>query len=239
MIFGRRRKREPEAEPDVDATVDGPDDIDDTADTPVEKADGEPDWDELDSREWRDQGPFDIDEVHIDDDEVQRLDLGSLVLTPIHGSQLRLQIDESTQKVISALVMVEDSALELMLFAAPRSGGQWPEMREGLIADAQSKGAQVGLAVGPFGTEVRRLMPAKTPDGEDAVQPSRVFAAEGPRWMLRGMLMGAAAMVNGEEGPAGALLDVFRDAVVRRGDEPMAPGEVIGMKLPESMTPQG
>lgn len=239
MIFGRRRKREPEAEPDVETPVeDAAAEPADTSATAV-PADGEPDWAALDEREWREQGPYDIDEVQLDDDGVQRLDLGALVLTPIQGSQLRLQIDESTQRVMSALVMVGDSALELMVFAAPRSGGQWPETRENVIAEAKRQGGQVGLAEGPFGTEVRRIMPAKTPDGKDAVQPSRMFAAEGPRWMLRGMLVGAAAMVSGEEGPAGALLDMFRDVVVRRGDEPMAPGEVIGMKLPDSMTPQG
>lgn len=236
MIFGRRRKRERDVEPEPQSeSVEEQDE----APEPVATVDGEPDWAELDAREWRDQGPFDIDEVHLDGDEVHRLDLGAIVITPIKGSQLRMQIDEKTQKVVSVLVMEKESALELMLFAAPRSGGLWTEVRDQIVAEAKRLGGRAGLAVGPFGTEVRRVMPAKTPDGQQAVQPSRLFAAEGPRWMLRGMLVGAAAMASGEDGASAELFNLFRDVVVRRGDDPMAPGEMIGMRLPESLTPKG
>lgn len=40
-------------------------------------------WEQLDeSRDWRADGPFDISEVDLDADDVQRLDFDSLVLTP-------------------------------------------------------------------------------------------------------------------------------------------------------------
>lgn len=196
------------------------------------------DWDALDAQEWRTDGPYDIDEVDLDDG-VKRLDLGSLIITPYAGAQLRLQMDEKTQEVVSVLIMGPDAGIELALYAAPKSGGLWPQIRDEALRAAKAGGGKAELIAGPFGTELRRLMPATTPDGKQGVQPSRTFAAEGPRWLLRGTLLGAAAMAQQDDGTATQLLNLFRDTVVRRGDAPMAPGEVIGMKLPASMNPQG
>lgn len=195
-------------------------------------------WDALDAQQWRHDGPYDIDEVDLDDG-VKRLDLGSLIITPFAGAQLRLQMDEKTQQVVSVLIMGADAGLELTLHAAPKSGGLWPDLRDEAMRAAKAGGGKAELSAGPFGTELRRLMPATTPDGKKGVQPSRTIAAEGPRWLLRGTLLGAAAMVEGDTGAVEPFLNLFRDTVVRRGEEPMAPGEIIGMKLPASMNPQG
>ena len=48
------------------------------------------------------EGPFDVDELP--DDGVERLDLGSLLIEPEPGRELRLQVDESTGEVQSVIL---------------------------------------------------------------------------------------------------------------------------------------
>ena len=77
-------------------------------------------------------GPYDADELpeHVAGQvaeqlaAAERVDLGSLVLAPFPGRELRLQVDESTGAVQAALLTAEDGALELRAFAAPRRGHQ-------------------------------------------------------------------------------------------------------------------
>ena len=196
----------------------------------------------LDELEWRDSGPWDISEI--DDlestEDRPRIDLGSIVLTGVPGSELRLQVAEDTNQIISAMLVIEtivvaarrrgtaqsySSALELGAYAAPRSGGLWAELRDDISASATAEGGSASLAEGPFGVELRRLMPVTTPDGEQGYQPSRMWVAEGPRWLLRGIVYGQAAVEDDSESPVVAeVLDAFRQVVVRRGDEAMAPG---------------
>jgi Protein of unknown function (DUF3710) len=193
----------------------------------------------LDSQDWRTDGPFDIDEVDLDadtEDDPPRIDLGSMVLTGFPGAELRLQVAEETQQIVSAMLVTGDSALELGTYAAPRSGGLWAELRDEMIESATEAGGSAALVEGPFGVELRRLLPVSTPDGEQGYQPSRMWVVEGPRWLLRGIVYGQAALEDGVESPVAELLRAFRHVVVRRGDEPMAPGELLPLHLPTGLT---
>jgi len=196
---------------------------------------------ELDRQEWRDLGPYDLDEVDVDalDAEIEdnsRIDLGSIVLSAIDGMELRLQLDEASQQIVSAMMIRGDSALEVGAFAAPRSGGLWAEIREELVQAAHEAGGSADLVPGPFGTELRRLLPVRAPDGQQGYQPSRMWVAEGPRWMMRGIVYGQAALEDGIESPVAEILEAFRQIVVRRGDEAMAPGDLLPLSLPEHMS---
>jgi hypothetical protein len=193
----------------------------------------------LDSKDWRTEGPFDIDEVDLDadtEDDPPRIDLGSMVLTGFPGAELRLQVAEETQQIVSAMLVTGDSALELGTYAAPRSGGLWAELRDEMIESATEAGGSAALVEGPFGVELRRLLPVSTPDGEQGYQPSRMWVVEGPRWLLRGIVYGQAALEDGVDSPVAELLTAFRHVVVRRGDEPMAPGELLPLHLPTGLT---
>jgi hypothetical protein len=66
-------------------------------------------------------------------------------------------------------------------------------------------------------------------DGSSGSQRVRFLGVDGPRWFLRGVLSGDAA-----ENPdsAGAMEDLFRQVVVVRGGTPMAPRELIPLRLP-------
>lgn len=240
-LFGRKKRNH---EPQVDIELDElDDDVDeDSVDDQDEEADDEEtddEWSELDkSQDWRDDGPFDIDEVELEDDDTPRLDLGSVILTPFEGLQLQLQMDESTGLIQAALAMHEQSGLEVALFGSPRSGGMAREIRAEIVRVAKEAGGSAELGKGPFGTEIKRILPVQAPDGSDAILVSRVWLVEGPRWLLRGTLMGEAAMSD-DDSKAYELIEFFKNLIVRRGEAPVAAGDLIGMTLPDDMRAQG
>lgn len=222
----------------VDDLVETEDDVEDGAESDGAGSDDRARWERLDEQEWREDGPYDITEVDpdlLDEADPMRIDLGSLVLTGFQGMELRLQVAGETQTVVSVLMVKDDSALEVAAFSAPRSGGLWTEIRGDIIEATAEAGGTVAHAKGPFGTELRRLLPMVTPEGEQAYQPSRMWMAEGPRWCLRGVLYGQAAVTEGLDGPVTQLLETFRTIVVRRGDQPMAPGELLAIDMPEGI----
>lgn len=227
---------DPTSEPAEDE-VDSEGEVDDD-DTPSELSEDEDEDDDSDEDvDWRADGPFDHDEVDLSADEVQRLDLGALILTPWEGMGLQLQVNEANQQVVAALAFWEQSGLELALLAAPTSGGLADELLEDLTEEAEQAGGSATTVVGPFGPELRRVLPAEGPAGEQLFQVSRTWFAEGPRWLLRGTLLGEAGLTEDDEAASAPFVEFFRNVVVRRGDGPMVPGEVIAMTMPT--VPQG
>ncbi|RCK71351.1 DUF3710 domain-containing protein [Desertihabitans brevis] len=245
MIFGRRRKATAQEPTDPGPEETRQDDAEELAADADETAaaaeadDAGTDWAALDrSRNWREDGPFDITEVDLDADDIERIDLGALVITPHPGMELRLQVAQDTGKVVAAMVTVGQSALELAVFAAPRSGGLWAEIREEVLESTRRQQGRASLVEGPYGTELRRLVPVRTPDGQQGYQPSRTWAAEGPRWLLRGVVYGQAALVEDLTPPADQVHEIFAGCVVRRGEQAIAAGDVVAMTMPEGMTPR-
>ena len=171
-------------------------------------------------------GPFDVTEV---DGRDGRVDLGALWMRGVAGMELRLEIDQESQQVNAATAVLEDSALQLQAFAAPRSGGLWDEIRGEIAAAVETQGGTAEEHEGSLGTELRTRMPSAGPDGRTVFAPATFLGVDGPRWFLRGVLSGRAAI---DEGAATALVDVFRAAVVVRGTEPMAPRELLPLALP-------
>ena len=72
-------------------------------------------------------GPFDVSEISSRDGYV---DLGALLITPSEGLQLRLEVEEATQRVVAVTMDLNGSSLQLQAFAAPKSEGLWDEIRE-------------------------------------------------------------------------------------------------------------
>lgn len=188
---------------------------------------------ELSDVDWREDGPFDFDEVDLGGDEIARIDLGTLIITPWDGLNLQLQVDEATRKVLTITGVWADSGLEIALFGAPASGGLAEQHRAEAIQEATEAGGTVEEEVGPFGPELRRMIPQPGPKGERMFHVSRIWYAEGPRWMLQGTLLGEAALDPADESKAAPFLEFFRNLVVRRGSEPRVPGEPITMTLPQ------
>lgn len=184
----------------------------------------------------RPAGPWDASEVDLAEPDPHRVDLGGLVVKGRPGLELRLQVDEKSQQVAAVLLVGREGAVELRPFAAPRGGGIWDDVRRKIAAETARRGGTATERDGEFGTELHVVMPAQTPDGKPATQPSRVLGIEGPRWLLRATLLGRPAI---EPDPAHEIEQAMRDVVVVRGTGPMAPGEPIPLTMPPNARPAG
>lgn len=218
-MFRRRRNDEPAAR--QDDGLERPDDL------ATDEA-GAPDAQTVPDRE---SGPWDVSEVDDSDSEVgARLDLGSLRLRPAAGMEVQLQLEESSGQVVAVLAVIGQTALQLQPFAAPRTEGIWDEVRAEIAAGLTTQGGTSAEAQGPFGAELHAQIPASLPDGGSGFQHVRFLGVDGPRWFLRGVISGAGAL---DPGAAAPLEEVFRQAVVVRGDVPMAPRTPIPLQTPK------
>ncbi|GAA4365888.1 DUF3710 domain-containing protein [Nocardioides caricicola] len=174
-------------------------------------------------------GPYDISEVPADD--VPRLDIGSLLIPGAEGFELRLQIDEQTEEVRSALLTKEDGAIELRAFAAARNGDLWSEVRPRIAADFAQRGGTATEREGHFGTELVGQLTVQTEDGRTGTQASRIVGVNGDRWMLRVTLLGRPAV---DDAAAADWAQIVEQVVVRRGDQPMPPGSELPLRVPSN-----
>jgi len=171
-------------------------------------------------------GPFDAEDLA---DTEGRVDLGALVLLPVPGTELQLQVDEASGSVQSVMFAGPEGALELRVFAAPRHGDLWSEVRPQIAADLGRRGGTATEREGRFGTELVCQMPVTRPDGQSALQPSRVIGINGTRWMLRATLLGKPAV---EPEVGAALEEALTTVAVRRGDHAMPVGDPLALTLP-------
>ena len=172
-------------------------------------------------------GPFDVSEISSRDGYV---DLGALLIAPREGLQLRLEVEEATQRVVAVTMDLDASSLQLQAFAAPRSEGLWDEIREQIGQSVGGQGGQVEEIQGEFGTELVAKLPSSASDGSQGYRVARFIGVDGPRWFLRGVFGGDAAL--NREAAAG-LEELFRKIVVIRGDNPMPPRDLLQLRLPK------
>lgn len=196
--------------------------VDEVADDAVEAPSG--------SAEEADSGPYDADELP--DDGVHRIDLGALLVAPVEGRDLRVQIDEKSGTVRSVVLAGKDGAVELRAYAAPRNGDLWSEVRPQIAADASRRGGTATEQDGPFGTELFCEVQVKTADGKVGNQASRVIGFNGPRWLLRATFLGRPAR---DPEALGEWRHAVTSVAVRRGDHAMPVGEQLPLTLPEEI----
>ena len=183
-------------------------------------------------------GPW--DSADAPDDGVARIDLGSLLLPAVPGTELRVDVNNQ-QKVIGATLRYGDSLLQVAVFAAPRASGIWDDVRADLARSASGQGGHLEEVDGPFGSELAGFVRTNPPaqPGQPAPAPvrraARFLGVDGPRWFLRGMISGPAA-----ESPeaAAALEQTFRQIVVVRGSAPMPVREQLPLTLPPQAAAQ-
>lgn len=178
----------------------------------------------------RHDGPWDSTEKSPGDDE-SYLDLGALLVRGQEGFTFQLPAEGEDGDLGSVVLVSDDSALELRAFAATRSGGLWDEVRADLAEEVVRLGGESTVADGPFGSELHIAVPATSPDGEEGLQPSRIIGIEGPRWLLRATVLGAAAL---DLADGGLLMGALRDVIVVRGAEPRIPREPLLLTLPDN-----
>jgi hypothetical protein len=176
-------------------------------------------------------GPWDASEV---DGLGRRLDLGAIWLPGVVGMELRMEVDKSTNQVTGVAVNLAGSVLQVQAFAAPRTEGIWDEIRAEIAESVTKQGGAVDEVPGPFGRELLARLPVRTPEGRTGHRPARFIGHDGPRWFLRGVLSGAAAV---DPAQAAVLETLFADIVVVRGTEARAPRDLLALRLPGQIRP--
>ena len=176
-------------------------------------------------------GPWDVSDKPSEDGYV---DLGALRIAAAQGLQLRLEVEEKTQRVVAVTLDLNGSSLQLQAFAAPRSETLWDDIRGQIGKSVGSQGGTVDELDGVFGTELLAKVPAQAQDGSKGYRVARFVGVDGPRWFLRGVFGGPAALDPQEAGP---LEDVFRNVVVVRGEQPLPPRDLLQLRLPRDASP--
>jgi hypothetical protein len=169
-------------------------------------------------------GPFDIEDAP---EGVERLDLGSLQIPAIPGVEVRVQAGPEGQ-VQQVVLVAGDSALQLGVFAAPRTEGIWDEVREDIRKQLFNDGVAAEEVDGAYGVELRSRV--RTPEGLTDI---RFVGIDGPRWMVRGVYQGPAAV---DPAQAKELSECLRGLVVDRGTEAMPVREPLALRLPPEIT---
>jgi hypothetical protein len=171
-------------------------------------------------------GPF--DEKDAPDDAIERVDLGALRVPVGPGLDVRLDLNEA-REIVGVTVVGANGQLQIGLYAAPRNEGIWDDVRAEISESlAAQKGSPSERADGVFGPELM----GKVPDEKGAMVPVRMIGVDGPRWFLRGMLLGPAAT---DAGAGEAFDEIFRGIVVVRGTDPLPVRDAVPLQLPSGV----
>ena len=131
------------------------------------------------------RGPWDVNDEDVPDYD-DYLDLGAYYLPFLRGIQLRIKANRATQQVLGSTITFGSSSLEIEAFAAPKTLGLWDDVRGDLL-EANKAASEVD---GVFGTELK--LPVNVKGGKTV--NTRIVGVDGPRWMLRGIFSGKAAI---------------------------------------------
>ena len=175
----------------------------------------------------REGGPYDVAEAP--EDDIERIDLGSLKVPKLPGVDLRMQAD-ARGGALNVVFIAEESALQVGAFAAPRTEGIWDEVRAEIAESITAQGGTTEEARGRFGIELRARV--RTPNGPANL---RFVGVDGPRWFVRGLYQGRAA----SDPDAGKLLDDCFDALIVERDREARPvREPLPLILPKEIAEQ-
>jgi uncharacterized protein DUF3710 len=169
-------------------------------------------------------GPWDSASGYPDE---ARMDFGSLLVPVKEGYDIQVMMSE--EEGISIAVVRGDSGMQLQPFAAPRNAGLWHEVLPEIAQEVANAGGQSAERDGPFGAE---LVARVTPQGAGAQvppQPLRFIGVDGPRWFLRGLISGPAAL---DDQLTQQFREILSGVVVVRGDQAQPPRQPLQIQLP-------
>ncbi|WP_022899489.1 DUF3710 domain-containing protein [Humibacter albus] len=192
----------------------------DTGDTADE------DWEKSAPDDRETDGPFDDSEAN---PVRPYIDLGGVKVLPREGLQLRLEVEEESGRVVAVGLDYAGSTLQVQPFAAPRSTGLWHEIRAQIADQIQRQGGRTSERSGTFGPELVAEIPVAQPGVPGETRIARFIGVDGPRWFLRGVIAGDAAV---DAAAAEQVEDLFRSIVVVRGTQPMPPRDLIPLRMP-------
>jgi len=172
----------------------------------------------------RPDGPWDESET---DAQEGRIDFGSLLVSPVEGLEVQVQADQATGQVSLVTLVLDQAAAQVQVFAAPKSSGLWEEIRTEIVEAIRASGGQATEVDGPFGREIdARVQPS---GGATGLAPARFVGIDGPRWFLRVIFLGRAAV----QGPDAAAIEAaVRGVVVVRGSAAFGPRQPLPLRIP-------
>jgi hypothetical protein len=168
------------------------------------------------------RGPWDSKDLNAPKDLV---DFGSVLFVPNPSVGVRADIEESSQRVVAISFDYKESVLQVQAFASSKGSALWDEVVEDIFTSLSSQNVSTEKTPGPYGVEIH----AELPTSSGKFQKVRMFGFSGERWLLRGTISGAA--ITDLEQRA-ELEDVFRGLVVKRGETPLPPREILPLELP-------
>lgn len=221
-MFGRK-KRSKDAQADSSAV----------AKTDSQETPESPEEDTAAASDPRALGPW--DESELKGERQDYLDLGCILLKPVTGMAVRMDLDEKSQRPRALNVDYQDGSVQLQAFSAPKSSGLWDDVRRELMEGLRRDHGQVTVSEGPLGLQVNAKFSATTASGQPGYRLARFVGIDGPRWFLRAVYTGGAATPSTT---AEVLDDLVRSLVIVRGHDPMPPRDLLQFKVPENATPR-
>lgn len=176
------------------------------------------------------EGPFDESDGTItglldpDGEGLGILDFGAYAFVPPVNTQLQIESSEEQNLVVH--VLSGQSNITIGAYAAPKTGGQWRFVASELADGLRNQGAKVSIQDGPWGREVI---------GSAAESVIRFIGVDGPRWMLRAVIVSSPAEAEQSAEIARTMLS---HTVVRRGTNPMPARTPIPLVLPMEILEQ-
>lgn len=170
-----------------------------------------------------------LDRSEVDDDSPY-LKLGSIWLQGRSGMELRLEVDEQEQQITGVTALLGESAVQLQAFAAPKSKGVWIDIRNEIAESITTAGGTAEVVSGEFGEELQTRMPQSDQSGRTVLMPARFVGIDGPRWFLRAVINGRAAI---EPASATEIHTLIRTLVIDRGEDAVPPRELLPLRMPE------
>ena len=172
-------------------------------------------------------GPFDSSEVEFNG---SYLDLGAIKLPTKDGMQVRVEVEEASQRIVAVTLDFDDSSLQLQAFSAPKSEGLWHTIRQQLSDSVEAQGGSAEARVGSLGPEILAKIPITDVSGAQVgTRFTRFVGVDGPKWFLRGVIAGAAIT---DPKAAADIDDLFRSITVHRDANPLPPGDLLTLHMP-------
>lgn len=172
-------------------------------------------------------GPLDLSEIQ---GVRPYVDFGSMRIPSRDNVQMRLEVEEATQRIVAISMDYQGSSLQLQAFAAPKNEGIWHEIRSQMKQSIVNQGGETEERVGSFGPELIAKIPLVDESGnKTGHRLARFIGVDGPKWFLRGVVGGAAL---NDARAAADIDDLFRSVVVVREDVPLPPKDLLPLTIP-------
>ncbi|MGW5354234.1 DUF3710 domain-containing protein [Streptomyces sp. NPDC004031] len=184
-------------------------------------------------------GPWDIEEVtggtpgwrSTTPEGMTRHDFGGLRVPfdPDHV-QWKLVAPAPGAEAFAIHLMDGETVIQLDLFRADPSR-PWTQLCSELVHNMIASGGTAGLAAGPMGPEVRGTVGAAVTGDAGSKKDVRFLGCQGPGWLLRATVWGAAAAPHSNEPWP---YDVCTGTVVDARQGSPEPGAHILLRLPDT-----